>query len=101
MFRHLDKLLSLNLTENPRLNSISNSALEPFERTLIRLSFDKCTLTNLDPTVINSLQNENLYIWGGSNPWNCDCKLEVCTVYNTYTIHLHSIYFAVIGYLAI
>ena len=86
MFQYLTDLRGLNLTENLRLNSIATSSFDPFASTLYRLSFDKCSFTNLDPAVINKLEHNNLFIWAGDNPWICNCNLEVENEITTYFV---------------
>ena len=78
MFEHLSDLRGLNLTGNTALESIHESTLVPLKSSLIRFSFDKCNFSNIDPDAISILENNGLYIWAGTNPWNCNCKIQVC-----------------------
>ena len=79
MFECLVNLRGLNLTENVRLSSITDDAFSPFKTSLIRLSFDQTNLSQINPAVVNTLENSGLYVWAGNNPWNCDCRLQVKT----------------------
>lgn len=77
MFENLSNLRGLNLTQNIHLNSIPDNSFETLKESLTRLSFDKTNITQLNPEAINVLKNSDLYVWAGSNPWNCDCALQV------------------------
>ena len=74
---------SLKTHRLQQLLTVADDAFLSFSETLGRLILDNCGLTSLDPNVITVLENPDLYVWLGGNPWNCECNLKVSDLFIT------------------